>query len=240
MTGCWSVSLYLLSLHYNLLITLNFLDMKQVDKFFGLQVGESQSCKGYVFECTGKKVLTKGAAPTLYGILTTPAGEVVDYTQKGVFANKLNKLAGVASSVTFPAKVDNSQQKGENKVVSVGMSKSKQEKRFLKAYKLCKQASEVYGLTDVFSGILEQLQQLDSYVINCEQVKAQQAIEAAKAEAEAKAKAEEEAKELQKAVSELQDTVERFVQCGMTRQQAEQLVRNNPNYTNEQKDAAFN
>jgi hypothetical protein len=213
--------------------------MKTVEKFFGLKVGETQVCNGFVFVCTDKRVLTQGAAPTIYGTLTTPTGEVVDYTQKGVFANKLNKLAGVASSVTFPAKVDNSQQKGENKVVSVCMSKSKQEKRFLKAYKLCKQASEVYGLTDVFSGILEQLQGLDRYVIGCEQVKAQQAIEAAKAEAEAKAIAETQAKLLQKAVSELHNMVENFVQCGMSYKQAEELVKNNPNYTDEQKAAAF-
>lgn len=168
--------------------------MKEVSKFFGLKVGETQVCNGFVFICTDKKVLTQGAAPTLYGTLTTPAGEIIDYTIKGVFANKLNKLAGVASSVTFPAKVDNSQQKGENKVTHVSMSANKQQKRFLKAYKLCRQASEVYGLTDVFSGILEQLQELDRYVSKCEKVKAQQAVEKAKAEAEAKAKAEAEAK----------------------------------------------
>lgn len=213
--------------------------MKEVDKFFGLQVGETQSCKGFVFVCTDKKVLTKGAAPTLYGTLTTPSGEVVDYTQKGVFANKLNKLAGVAKSETIPAKVENSQQKGEHKVTHVSMSASKQQKRFLKAYKLCKQASEVYGLTDVFSGILTQLQELDSFVVNCEQIKAKQAVEAAKVKAEARAIAEAQAKLLQKAVSELQSMVEKFVECGMSYKQAEQLARNNPNYTDEQKDAAF-
>lgn len=213
--------------------------MKTVEKFFGLKVGETQVCNGFTFTCTDKKVLTQGAAPTIYGTLTTPAGEVVDYTQKGVFANKLNKLAGVANNVTFPAKVENSQQKGENKVTHVSMSASKQQRRFMKAYKLCKQASEVYGLTDVFSGILEQLQQLDEYVVKCEQVKAQQAIEAAKAEAEAKAKAEAAAKELQQAVAELQAMVEKFVECGMSYKQAEQFARNNPKYTDEQKEAAF-
>lgn len=213
--------------------------MKTVEKFFGLKVGETQVCNGFTFTCTDKKVLTQGAAPTIYGTLTTPAGEVVDYTQKGVFANKLNKLAGVANNVTFPAKVDNSQQKGENKVTHVSMSASKQQRRFMKAYKLCKQASEVYGLTDVFSGILEQLQVLDKYVANCEKVKAQKAVELAKAEAEAKAIAEAQAKLLQKAVSELLGLVEKFVECGMSYKQAEELVRNNPNYTDEQKEAAF-
>ena len=97
--------------------------MKEVSKFFGLQVGEVQVCNGFSFECIRKEVLTAGAAPTLFGTLTTPSGEVVDYTVKGVFANKLNKLAGVASSVTFHANVDNSQQKGENKIVSVSDNK---------------------------------------------------------------------------------------------------------------------
>ena len=214
--------------------------MKAVKKFFGLNVGETQVCNGFTFVCTGKKVLTQGAAPTIYGTLTTPEGAVVDYTQKGVFANKLNKLAGVANSVTIPAKVENSQQKGENKVTHVSMSASKQQKRFLKAYKYCKQASEAYGLTDIFSGILSQLQELDSYIVKCEQIKAKQAAEAAKADAEAKAIAEAQAKLLQQAVNELNNMVENFVQCGMSYKQAEELVRKNPNYTDEQKEAAFN
>lgn len=213
--------------------------MKTVEKFFGLKVGETQACNGFVFVCTDKKVLTQGAAPTIYGTLTTPEGVVVDYTQKGVFANKLNKLAGVANSVTIPAKVENSQQKGENKVTHVSMSVSKQQRRFLKAYKLCKQASEVYGLSDVFSGILEKLQELDCYIIKCETAKAQQAIEAAKVKAEEEAIAKKQAELLQKAVSELQNMVENFVQCGMSYKQAEELVKNNPNYTDEQKAAAF-
>ena len=214
--------------------------MKTVEKFFGLKVGETQVCNGFVFVCTDKIVLTNGAAPTIYGTLTTPEGVVVDYTKKGIFANKLNKLAGVANVVTIPSKVENSQQNGENKVTHVSMSVSKQQKRFLKAYKLCRQASEVYGLTDVFSGILEQLQELDRYVSKCEKMKAQQAVEKAKAEAEAKAKAEAAAKELQQAVAELQAMVEKFVECGMSYKQAEQFAKNNPKYTDEQKEAAFN
>lgn len=213
--------------------------MKTVEKFFGLKPGETQVCNGFVFVCTDKKVLTQGAAPTIYGTLTTPEGVVVDYTQKGVFANKLNKLAGVANSVTIPANVDNSQQKGEHKVVSVSMSVSKQQRRFLKAYKLCKQASGVYGLSDVFSGILEKLQELDTYVIKCENVKTQQAIKAAKIKAEEEAIAKKQAELLQKAVSELLMLVEKFVECGMSYKQAEELVKNNPNYTDEQKEAAF-
>ena len=200
--------------------------MKEVSKFFGLQVGETQVCNGFAFTCTCKKVLTQGAAPTIYGTLTTPAGEVVDYTQKGVFANKLNKLAGVANIVTIPAKVDNSQQKGENKVTHVTMSVSKQQKRFLKAYKLCKQASEVYGLTDVFSGILEQLQQLDNYVTNCEAIKVQHAIELAKAEAEAKAKAEAEAKAEAARIEAQRQMVELAAKnAGISIEEAEKILR---------------
>lgn len=200
--------------------------MKTVEKFFGLKPGETQVCNGFVFVCTDKKVLTRGAAPTIYGKLTTPEGVVVDYTHKGVFANKLNKLAGVVNSVTIPANVDNSQQKGEHKVVSVSMSVSKQQKRFLKAYKLCKQASEVYGLSDVFSGILEKLQELDEYVVNCEKVKAQQAIEAAKAEAEAKAKAEAEAKAEADRIEAQRKMIELAAKnAGISIEQAEQNLR---------------
>lgn len=200
--------------------------MKTVEKFFGLKVGETQVCNGFVFVCTDKKVLTQGAAPTIYGTLKTPTGEVVDYTQKGVFANKLNKLAGVANVVTIPAKVENSQQKGENKVTHVSISVSKQQRRFLKAYKLCKQASEAYGLTDVFSGILMQLQELDNYIINCEQVKTKQAIEAAKAEAEAKAKAEAEAKAEAARIEAQRQMIELAAKnAGISIEQAEQNLR---------------
>lgn len=177
--------------------------MKEVSKFFGLKAGETQFCNGFSFSCIKKEVLTQGAAPTLFGTLTTPAGEVVDYTVKGVFANKLNKFAGVANSVTFPAKVDNSQQKGENKVISATLSANKQQKRFLKAYKLCRQASECYGLTDVFTGILEQLQKLDEYTIRCEAVKAEQLREQMKAEAEAKKAAKKEEAEKKKLAEQI-------------------------------------
>ena len=168
--------------------------MKEVKKFFGLKEGETQVCNGFFFACIKKEVLCEGSAPTLFGTLTTPEGEIVDYTVKGVFANKLNKLAGVACTTTIPSKVDNSQQKGENKVTHISMSVSKQQKRFLKAYKHIKQASELYGLTDAFGQMIEALLVLDDYAINCEGIKRQQAIEAARFEAEAKAKAEAEAK----------------------------------------------
>ena len=216
--------------------------MKEVSKFFGLREGDVQVCNGWKFECikVDKELAKKlDSAPCLFGTLTSPTGEVTEYINKHVFASKLNKIAGVSSSAIIPAKVDNSQTKGENKVISATLSASKQQKRFLKAYKLCRQASEVYGLTDVFSGMLEQLQKLDNYVNNCEAIKTQQAIEAAKAEAEAKAKAEAAAKELQKAVAELQSIVKNFVECGMSYKQAEQFAKNNPKYTDEQKEAAF-
>lgn len=170
--------------------------MKEVNKFFGLKEGEVQVCNGWKFECTkvDKELAKKlDSAPCLFGTLTSPTGEVTEYVEKHVFASKLNKIAGVSSSSNIPAKVDNSQVKGENKVISAALSASKQQKRFLKAYKLCRQASECYGLTDVFSGMLEQLQQLDYYICRCEGVKAQQLRDKMKAEAEAKAKAKAEA-----------------------------------------------
>ena len=215
--------------------------MKHVDKFFGLKPGETQVCNGFTFVCTGKKVLTQGAAPTIYGTLTTPEGTVVDYTQKGIFANKLNKIAGVANKVVFKSKVDNSQQTGEHKVVSATLSASKQQKRFMKAWRAMLQVHRIYcpDATDIPAAMWDALTAEDAWYNHIEKIKAQQAIEAAKAKAEAEAIAEARAKMLQKAVDELTNMVENFVQCGMSYKQAEELVRNNPNYTDEQKEAAF-
>lgn len=134
--------------------------------------------------------------------------------------------AGKKTSASIPAKVDNSQAHGTHKVLSATQSASKQQKRFLKAYKFCKQASEVYGLTDVFSGILEQLFELDKYVVNCEKVKAQQAIEKAKAEAEAKAKAEAEAKAEAARIEAQRQMIELAAKnAGISIEQAEQNLR---------------
>ena len=172
--------------------------MVQVSKISAIKSVGSYEYNGAVInvvEITGSKKLkgvcklqdgtefnfTNGASNLLYRI--EHAGKCKPRTE-----------AGKETSAHIPAKVDNSQAHGQHKVLSATQSASKQQKRFLKAYKLCRQASEVYGLTDVFSGILEQLQELDRYVSKCEKVKAQQAVELAKAEAEAKAKAEAEAK----------------------------------------------
>lgn len=172
--------------------------MVQVSKISAIKSVGSYEYNGAVInvvEITGSKKLkgvcklqdgtefnfTNGASNLLYRI--EHAGKCKPRTE-----------AGKETSAHIPAKVDNSQAHGQHKVLSATQSASKQQKRFLKAYKLCRQASEVYGLTDVFSGILKQLQELDRYVSKCEKVKAQQAVELAKAEAEAKAKAEAEAK----------------------------------------------
>lgn len=218
--------------------------MKEVSKFFGLKEGDIQVCNGWKFECTkvDKELAKKlDSAPCLFGTLTSPTGEVTEYVEKHVFASKLNKIAGVSSSSNIPMKVDNSQTKGENKVVSATLSASKQKKRFMKAWRAMLQVHRVYcpEATDIPSLMWDALTAEDAWYNKVERIKAQQAIEAAKAEAEAKAKAEAEAKLLQKAVSELQSMVEKFVECGMSYKQAEQLARNNPNYTDEQKEAAF-
>ena len=169
--------------------------MKAVEKFFGLKPGETQVCNGFVFVCTDKKVLTQGAAPTIYGKLTTPEGTVVDYTQKGVFANKLNKLAGVASSVTFHAKVDNSQQNGENKVVAVSDNKlARQHRAVMQALSTI---NKVLGYQDNANNLIQSAWY--KYSIEQQAIAARLKAEAearakAKAEADAKAKAEAEAK----------------------------------------------
>lgn len=209
--------------------------MKEVSKFFGLKEGAVQVCNGWKFECTkvDKELAKKlASAPCLYGTLTSPTGEVTEYVDKHVFASKLNKIAGVSSSSNIPAKVDNSQVKGENKVISATLSASKQQKRFLKAYKLCKQASEVYGLTDVFSGMLEQLQELDNYTRRCEAVKAQQAREKIEAEAEAKKAAEAKAKKQAELIKTIQAEQQVLLSYGMSEAQIRTLLEGKFNPTN--------
>ena len=177
------------------------------------------------------------------------SGKVGDKTFRNWDKNGVRMLVGAeytprvrngkGTAAHIPAKVDNSQAHGQHKVLSATQSASKQQKRFLKAYKLCKQASEVYGLTDVFSGMLEQLQKLDNYVTNCEAIKVQHAIELAKAEAEAKAKAEAAAKKLKDAIIALRRIKEDYINCGMSPEQAETFARQHKNYTDEEKAAAF-
>lgn len=219
-TYIWYIRVQLILLYNYLINTI----MKEVTKFFGLQAGETQVCNGFRFECVKKEVLTKGAAPTLFGTFTAPDGTKTDYTTKGVFANKLNKLAGVANSVVFKSKVSNSQQNGEHKVTNVTMSASKQQKRFMKAYKLCRQASECYGLTDVFSSMLEQLQQLDSFIIHCEEKKAEQLREQMKAEAEAKKAAEEEAKKQAERIETIKNEKQVLFSFGMSAAQVHTML----------------
>ena len=176
--------------------------MKTVEKFFGLKVGETQVCNGFVFVCTDKKVLTQGAAPTIYGTLTTPEGVVVDYTQKGVFANKLNKLAGVANSVTITTKVDNSQNKGENKVVAVSDNKlARQHKAIMQALSTI---NNVLGYQDAANVAVQS--SWYEYAKEQEAIIKRLRIEAearAKAKAEAEAKAEADRIESQRKMIEL-------------------------------------
>ena len=200
--------------------------MKEVSKFFGLREGDIQVCNGFVFTCTGKKVLTQGAAPTIYGTLTTPAGEVVDYTQKGVFANKLNKLAGVANSVTFHAKVDNSQQKGENKVILATLSANKQQKRFLKAWRTMLQAHRVYcpEATDIPTAMWEALKAEDNWYNHIDQIKAEQLREQMKAEAEARKAAQEEAKKRAELINTIKNEQKVLFSFGMSEAQVHTML----------------
>lgn len=202
--------------------------MKTVEKFFGLKAGETQVCNGFRFDCVKKEVLTQGAAPTLFGTFTAPDGSVTDYTEKGVFANKLNKLAGVANKAVFKSKVDNSQQTGDNKVVYASMSASKQQKRFMKAWRSMLQVHRVYcpEATDIPSLMWEALITEDAWYNKVERIKAQQAVEAAKAEAEAKAKAEAEAKAEADRMEAQRKMIELAAKnAGISIEQAEQNLR---------------
>ena len=201
--------------------------MKTVEKFFGLKVGETQVCNDFVFVCTGKKVLTQGAAPTIYGTLTTPAGEVVDYTQKGVFANKLNKLAGVANSVTFSAKVDNSQQKGENKVVAVSDNKlARQHRAVMHALSTI---NKVLGYQDGANNLIHaawyEYSNEQQAIAERLKIEAEARLKA-KAEAEAKAKAEAEAKAEAARIEAQRQMIELAAKnAGISIEQAEQNLR---------------
>ena len=218
--------------------------MKEVNKFFGLKEGDIQVCNGWKFECTkvDKELAKKlDSAPCLFGTLTSPTGEVTEYIVKHVFASKLNKIAGVSTSSSIPAKVNNSQVKGENKVISATLSASKQKKRLLKAWRAMLQAHRVYcpEATDIPSSMWEALKEEDNWFNHIEEVKQKEAAEKAKAEAEAKTKAEAAAKKLQNAINELRTMKDNFMSCGMSAEQAEMFVKQNPNYTDEEKAAAF-
>ena len=196
--------------------------MKEVSKFFGLKEGDIQVCNGWKFECTkvDKELAKKlDSAPCLFGALTSPTGEVTEYITKHTFASRLNKIAGVVSAVTIPAKKDNSQSHGTNKVVQAYQSASKQDKRFRKAYKLLKQASELYGLTDAFSGMIKQLQVLDSFTINCEKAKAKQAEEARKAEEAKQAEEARKANELAELIAKMAQERNTLLSYGMSQEQ---------------------
>lgn len=131
------------------------------------------------------------------------------------------------TAVTFTAKVENSQLQGTHKVISVSQSASKQEKRFRKAWKAMLQVHRVYcpEATDIPSAMFEALKQEDNWYRHVEKVKAQQAIEHAKAEAEAKAKAEAEAKAEADRLAQREADIQSLMRImKMTREQAEAAV----------------
>lgn len=192
--------------------------MKEVTKFFGLREGEAQTCNGFMFECV-KKVNVEKAAPDLYGTLTTPNGEVIDYTKKPIKAHKLNSLAGVAKVEIIPAKVENSQQKGENRVVSVSSDKlGRQHKKVMKALGDIQEVLNNDNITALINEV---------WFMYAKEQKA--VIQAAKERAErlAKERAEAEAaKEAAKREAELEVAINNLIKyAGMTREQAEAAVK---------------
>ena len=199
--------------------------MKEVTRFFGLREGEAQTCNGFVFECT-KKVNIEKAAPDLYGTLTTPAGEVIDYTKKPIKAHKLNSLAGVAKVESIPAKVDNSQQKGENKVVHVSSDKlGRQHRKVMKALgdiqevlnndNICALVNDAWFMYANKQKAVIQAAKERAERLAKERAEAEAAKEAARLEAEAAQKAAE----LEVAINNL------IKYAGMTREQAEAAVK---------------
>lgn len=203
--------------------------MKEVSKFFGLREGEVQMCNGYMFECTkvdnelAKKL---NSAPCLFGRLTTPEGEVVEYTNKHTFASRLNKIAGVSSITSIPAKVDNSQQKGENKVVYVSSDKlGRQHKKVMKALGDIQDVLNNDNISALINEVWFVYANEQKAAIQAAKERAERlAKERAEAEA-AKEAARREAEAAQKA-AELEVAINNLIKyAGMTREQAEAAVR---------------
>lgn len=199
--------------------------MKEVSRFFGLREGESQVCNGYTFECV-KKVSVDKAAPDLYGTLTTPSGEVIDYTKKPIKAHKLNSIAGVAKVESIPAKVDNSQQKGESKVVSVSSDKlGRHHKKVMKALGDIQSVLNNDNITALVHDVWFMYANEQKAIIKAAKERAERlAKERAEAEA-AKEAAKREAEAAQKA-AELEVAINNLIKyAGMTREQAEAAVK---------------
>jgi hypothetical protein len=200
--------------------------MKEVVKFFGLKAGETQVCNGFTFFCERKEVLCQGSAPTLFGTLTTPTGEVVDYTKKGVFANKLNKLAGVACTTTIPTKTDNSQKRGESKVVAVSDNKlSRQHRAVMHALSTI---NKVLGYQDGANKLVHSAwyEYSNEQQAIAQRLKAKAEAEAkAKAEAEVKKQAEAEAKQQAKIAEAAELLIQQAMKNGLTREAAESSLK---------------
>jgi hypothetical protein len=199
--------------------------MKEVTKFFGLREGEAQVCNGYTFECV-KKVNIDKAAPDLYGKLTTPSGDVIDYTNKAIKAHKLNSIAGVAKLESIPAKVENSQQKGESKVVSVSSDKlGRQHRKVMRALGDIQNvlnndniAALVHDVWFMYAN--EQKAAIKAAKERAERLAKERAeAAAAKEAAKREAEAEQKAAELEVAINNL------IKYAGMTREQAEAAVK---------------
>lgn len=199
--------------------------MKEVSKFFGLREGEAQTCNGFMFECV-KKVNVEKAAPDLYGTLTTPNGEVIDYTNKPVKAHKLNSLAGVAKVESIPAKVDNSQQKGESRVVYVSSDKlGRQHKKVMKALGDIQDVLNNDNISALVHEVWFMYANEQKSIIQAAKERAERlAKERAESEA-AKEAARLEAEAAQKA-AEIEVAINNLIKyAGMSREQAEAAVK---------------
>lgn len=158
--------------------------------------------------------------------------------------NGVKKLVGAEykeyRKVTIPCgHADHSTCHGENKTV---VSANRIEKKRRSVMKALAVLNDFLGYQD---GLSMQVN-VAWYEFKAEQERIESEAEAARIkreaerkEAEAKKQAEAEAKKLQEAIEKLQKMKEDFMQCGMSAEQAETFARQNKNFTDVQKDAAF-
>lgn len=133
---------------------------------------------------------------------------------------------GDKSQTTVPAKVNNSQAKGENKVLSATLSANKKQKRLLKAWRAMLQVHRIYcpEATDIPRAMWEALNTEDVWHNHIEDVKTQQLRDKIKAEEEAKKQAEEEAKKRAELIQSIKNEQQVLLSYGMSSSQVHTML----------------
>ncbi len=167
------------------------------------------------------------AGKVRFNFLVKETGETGTAYLEGL-TRKVKQVVNVGdkSQTTVPAKANNSQAKGENKVLSVTLSTNKKQKRFLKAWRAMLQVHRIYcpEATDIPTAMWDVLNAEDSWFNHIEEVKKQQAIEKARAEEEAKKQAEEEAKKQAEFIQTIKNEQQVLLSFGMSAAQVHTML----------------